>query len=86
MYSCQKKLIFVPERIKKMKKTTKTTKNAPDFHITDFEDDRLIKPQTGGLDIISSVNCDMYDFGQMEDLPDSDRAMISSSQRCKEYH
>jgi len=67
-----------------MKKEVKIEKNTPDFHITDFERDRLIVPQTGGLDIISAVKCDMYDLGAMEDLPESDRAMLPQSSKCKD--
>ncbi|MBR2299522.1 MAG: hypothetical protein IJ870_02990 [Alphaproteobacteria bacterium] len=63
----------------------KRIKNSPDFHITGIEEDRLIAVQDGGLDNRQSVNCDMYNFGNMENLPDSDRAMISNNQTCKEH-
>jgi len=63
----------------------KKKERAPDFHIIGFQDDKLIKVQTGGLDDTNSVNCDMYNLGNMEDLPESDRAMIAQDQTCKDY-
>ena len=59
--------------------------NSPDFHISGFAQDELITIQNGGLDNIGAINCDMYNFGYMEDLPDSDRAMIPFNQTCNDY-
>lgn len=59
--------------------------NVPNFHVSSLEDDTLIDLQNGGLDDESEFNCDMYDFGQMDDLPDSDRQMIHFAKRCREY-
>jgi len=63
----------------------KKKESSPDFHISGFKEDELIKVQNGGLDDVSSVNCDMYNFGNMENLPDSDRMMIPKDQTCKDY-
>lgn len=56
----------------------------PDFHILP-ENESLIDLQNGGLDDIEEFNCSMYNFGDMDDLPDSDKAMIPSNLTCKEY-
>ena len=66
-------------------RTNTTNSNYPDFHILGLDEDTLIDLQNGGLDDIESFNCSMYDYGQMDDLPDSDKAMIRSNQTCKEY-
>lgn len=55
------------------------------FQVLGLEEDTLIDLQNGGLDDIEEFNCSMYDFGDMEDLPDSDRAMIENNKICKEY-
>ncbi len=60
-------------------------KNYPDFHILGIDDDTLINLQNGGLDDIEEFNCNMYNFGSIEDLPDSDKAMIPDNYICKEY-
>ena len=60
-------------------------KKYPDFHIVGLEEDTLIDLQNGGLDDIEEFNCSMYNFGNMDDLPDSDKAMIPSNRICKEY-
>lgn len=64
---------------------SKKNKNYPDYHIVGIEDDAIIDLQNGGLDDIAEFNCDMYNFGDMDDLPDSDKAMIPSNFVCKEY-
>lgn len=64
----------------------KRSKNYPNYHIVGIENDTLIDLKNGSLDDIEEFNCDMYNFGDMEDLPDSDRAMISSDKICKEYN
>ncbi|MBQ8870833.1 MAG: hypothetical protein IJ019_05605 [Alphaproteobacteria bacterium] len=66
-------------------KRIKKSKNYPDFHILGIDDDTIIDLQNGGLDDIESFNCSMYNFGDMDDLPDSDKQMISSDKICKEY-
>lgn len=60
-------------------------KNYPDFHVLGIDDDTLIDLKNGGLDDIEEFNCSMYNFGDMDDLPDSDKQMISSDKICKEY-
>ena len=63
----------------------KKNKNYPDYHIAGIEDDMLIDLKNGSLDDVEEFNCDMYNLGDMDDLPDSDKAMIPSNQVCKEY-
>lgn len=67
-----------------MKKQSRKNIRYPDFHIL-AEDESLIDLQNGGLDDIEEFNCSMYNFGDMDDLPDSDKAMIPSKFTCKEY-
>ena len=55
------------------------------FHVLGLDDVKIIDLQNGGLDDVNEFNCDMYNFGEMDDLPDSDRAMIGREKRCKEY-
>lgn len=55
------------------------------FHVLGLEEDTLIDLQNGILDDIEEFNCSMYNFGDMDDLPDSDRAMIESNKTCKDY-
>ena len=57
----------------------------PDFHVLGINDDTLIDLQNGGLDDVDEFNCSMYNFGDIDDLPDSDKIMISSDKICKEY-
>lgn len=73
------------EKIKNIKAKGNWEKNTPNYHVGGVEQNTLIDLQNGGLDDIQSFNCDMYNFGDMEDLPDSDRDMISSIETCKEY-
>ena len=60
-------------------------KNYPDFHVLGLDEDILIDLQNGGLDDVNEFNCDMYYFGSMDDLPNSDKAMIAKNRICKEY-
>ena len=57
----------------------------PDFHISGLSDDTIIDIKNGGLDDAEEFNCSMYNFGEMDNLPDSDRAMIPGNRTCKEY-
>ena len=63
----------------------KKNNNYPDYHILGLEDDILIDLKNGSLDDVEEFNCDMYNFGDMDDLPDSDKRMISNRFICKEY-
>ena len=60
-------------------------RNTPDFHIDGLSQDTLIDLQNGGLDDVETFNCDMYNIGDMDNLPESDQKMISKNQSCKEY-
>lgn len=73
------------QKVKKIHERGDWQRNTPDFHIVGIEKDTLVELQNGGLDDIDSFNCDMYNFGDMDNLPDSDRAMISKNQTCREY-
>jgi len=73
------------ERIKNIKGKRWPEGNTPDFHIDSLEDDTIIDLQNGGLDDIEEFNCSMYNFGDMENLPESDRRMIASDQTCREF-
>lgn len=64
---------------------SKKNRNYPNFHITNVDSDILIDLQNGGLDDVEEFNCSMYNFGDMDDLPDSDKLMIRSDKICKEY-
>lgn len=72
-------------KVKNIRKTNQTDKDYPDFHVDGIDSDTLIELQNGGLDDREEFNCSMYNFGDMEDLPDSDRDMIPNSQTCREY-
>lgn len=72
-------------KIKKVHGKNRPQPDFPNYHISGLEDDTLIELQNGGLDDIEEFNCSMYNFGDMEDLPDSDRAMIAHNQTCREY-
>lgn len=60
-------------------------KNYHDFHVLGIDDVEIIDMKNGSLDDIGEFNCNMYNFGDMDDLPDSDKAMIASNKICKEY-
>lgn len=74
-----------PEKKKKIHAKGHWNRRTPDYHINSLAQDTLLDLQNGGLDDIQSFNCDMYNFGDMENLPESDRNMISSNESCKEY-
>lgn len=74
-----------PEKKKTFRAQKHWNRNTPDFHVNGLTQDTLVDLNNGGLDDIQSFNCDMYNFGDMEDLPESDRDMISSNESCKEY-
>lgn len=59
--------------------------NTPDYHVDGPDKDTIIELQNGGLDDVESFNCSMYNFGEMDDLPNSDRDMIATNQTCREY-
>ncbi len=63
----------------------KKVKTYPDFHVLGLEDIKIIDLQNGGLDDIEEFNCSMYNYGEMDNLPDSDKAMISGENTCKDY-
>lgn len=73
------------EKIKNVRGKGHWSENTPDYHIDGLADDTIIELQNGGLDDIEEFNCSMYNFGDMDDLPDSDREMIAGNQTCKEY-
>lgn len=73
------------QKVKNIRGKGNWDRNTPDFHIDGLADDTLIDLQNGGLDDIDTFNCDMYNFGDMDDLPGSDRAMIAPNQTCREY-
>ncbi len=52
-----------------------------DFHVKTIDDETLITPNSG-LDDEEEFICNMHNFGDSEDLPNSDRAMMTSRQRC----
>lgn len=60
-------------------------KDYPDFHVDGIDSDTIIELQNGGLDDIEEFNCSMYNYGDMDDLPNSDRDMIPNNQTCREY-
>ena len=60
-------------------------KNYPNFHISGLDDNNIIDLQNGGLDDIEEFNCSMHNFGETDNLPDSDKAMISGKNMCKYY-
>jgi hypothetical protein len=68
------------KKIKKIRSKGTWKENTPDFHINGPTEDPLIDLQNGGLDHINAFNCSMHNFGEFEDLPESDRAMIRSDQ------
>lgn len=81
-------MIEQPLKSKKIKQTyfrPQRPRNYPNFHVEGISDDHLISIQNGGLDDANEFNCDMYNFGEMEDLPDSDRQMIPKSRQCRDY-
>lgn len=51
-----------------------------DFHIRGIGEELLINPLNG--DDEDEFVCNMHNFGDSDDLPNSDRAMISPSQKC----
>lgn len=73
------------EKVKKIYAKGKWWDNFPDYHVDGIGEDTLVELQNGGLDDVEEFNCSMYNFGDMDDLPDSDREMIASNQTCKEY-
>lgn len=68
-------------KIKDMTNLTYQDDNEKDFHIKTVDDENLITPNYG-LDDQEEFICDMHNFGDSDDLPVSDRAMMSSHQRC----
>lgn len=52
-----------------------------DFHIKTVTDETLITPSYG-LDDEEEFVCNMHNFGDSDDLPVSDRAMMRPHQRC----
>lgn len=73
------------KKIKKIRNRGSWNQNTPDYHITGLEQNTLIALQNGGLDDMEEFNCSMYNFAEMDDLPNSDRSMIASNQTCREY-
>lgn len=52
-----------------------------DFHVKGPDDELLINPRDG--DEQAEFVCDMHNFGDSDNLPVSDRSMISRSHRCR---
>ena len=73
------------EKKKNIRAEQSGPRNTPDFHIDGLSQDTLIDLQNGGLDDEQTFNCDMYNLGDMDNLPDSDKSMISHNQSCREY-
>ena len=63
------------------KKNQNEEDDEKDFHVKTVADETLITPN-GGLDDEEEFVCDMHNFGDSDDLPVSDRAMMTSRQRC----
>lgn len=51
-----------------------------DFHVKGPDNELLINPRDG--DEQAEFVCDMHNFGDSDNLPSSDRSMISRSRRC----
>lgn len=45
-----------------------------DFEVKTIADEQIINPETG-LDNVEAMDDDLYNFGDEDDLPDSDREM-----------
>lgn len=73
------------KKIKDVRNNHRWAERTPDFHVDGLEEATLVELMNGGLDDVQSFNCSMYNFGDMDDLPDSDRDMIADAQTCKEY-
>lgn len=68
-------------KIKDMSYMSYEEDDEKDFHVKTVADETLITPN-GGLDDEEEFVCDMHNFGDSDDLPFSDRAMMTSRQRC----
>lgn len=68
-------------KIKDMTNTPFRENDEKDFHIRTVEEEMLISSHEG-LDDEEEFVCDMHNFGDSDDLPNSDRAMMTSRQRC----
>ena len=73
------------EKKQNFRAKNRNPKNTPDFHVDGLSQDTFVDLKNGGLDDEQTFNCDMYNFGDMDNLPESDKNMISQNQSCKEY-
>jgi len=68
------------EKIKNYSHLSQDTDSDQDFHVKGIEQERLIRSRSG--DDHEEFVCNMHNFGDSDNLPDSDRDMISASQKC----
>lgn len=58
-----------------------TTDDEIDFHIKTIDEEKIVNKNKGWEDD-DEFNCELYDIGDNDDLPDSDRQMNKKYRKC----